>query len=160
MASSFTTLTPWINVSGGFVAGPVVSLSGSTGTNVVAADLNNDSKTDFVVGGRQYRGDGIGGFVYQAALPALPVRTVLADLDNDSSPDLATGGGGSSVLAVLRGDVLSTTSFTSTTLNFSAGAPIADVALTQLNADAQRDLVVLQGSPGARFLVALPGICR
>lgn len=160
MATSFATLTPWINVSGGFVAGPAVLLSGATGTNVVAADLNNDSKTDFVVGGRLYRGDGIGGFVYQAALPALPVRTVLADLDNDSSPDLATGGGGSSVLAVLRGDVLATSSFTSTSLNFSAGAPIADVAQTQLNADAQRDLVVLQGTPGARFLVALPGICR
>ncbi|MDP3501828.1 MAG: hypothetical protein Q8S33_15935 [Myxococcales bacterium] len=93
-------------------------------------------------------------------MPALPVRMVLADLDNDSSPDLATGGGGSSVLAVLRGDVLAATSFTSASLNFSAGAPIADVALTQLNADAQRDLIVPQGSSGARFLVALPGTCR
>jgi hypothetical protein len=160
VATSFSTLTPWLNVAGGFLPGTAVSLSGATGTNVVAADLNNDSKTDVVVGGRVYRGDGIGGFLFQAALPALPVRTVLADLDNDSAPDLATGGGASSVLAVLRGDVLSTSSFTSTTLNFSAGAPIADVAQTRLNADAQRDLVVLQGNPGTRFLVALPGICR
>ncbi|MBL8917402.1 MAG: VCBS repeat-containing protein [Myxococcaceae bacterium] len=157
---SFTTLTPYINVGGGFVAGTTVSLSGATGTNVVAADLNNDSKIDFVIGGRLYRGDGSGGFGFQASLPALPARTVLADLDNDSAPDLSAGGSGSSVLSVLRGDTLAASNFTTSALNFSAGAPIADVASIRLNTDAQRDLVVLQGVPGARFLVALPGVCR
>jgi hypothetical protein len=160
VANTFTTLTPYLNVVGGFVAGTNVSLSGATGTNVVAADLNNDSKIDFVIGGRLYRGDGSGGFVFQATLPSLPARTVLADLDNDSAPDLSAGGGGSSVLSILRGDTLAGTNFTLTPISFSAGAPIADVALTRLNTDAQRDLVVLQGPAGARFLVALPGICR
>lgn len=160
VSTTFATMTPWLNVGGGFVAGTNVALSGATGTNITAADLNNDSKIDFVVGSRVYRGDGVGGFVFQATLPALPARSAMLDLDNDSAPDLANGGGGSSVLSVLRGDVVATSSFTSAAINFSAGAPIADVASTRLNADPQRDLIVLQGPPGARFLVALPGICR
>ncbi|MBM4778502.1 MAG: hypothetical protein GQE15_12440 [Archangiaceae bacterium] len=157
---SFTTMTPFINVGGGFVAGTAVTLSGATGTNLTAADLNNDSKIDFVIGGRLYRGDGSGGFVFQATLTTLPARTVLLDLDNDSAPDLAAGGGGSSVLSVLRGDAVAASAFTTTPINFSAGASIADVAPITLNGDAQRDLVVLQGNAGARFLVALPGVCR
>jgi hypothetical protein len=159
LASSFGTVTPFINVVAGFVPTTPITVSATTGTTVVAADLNNDSKPDFVVGGRSYRGDGSGGFVFQGTLPAVPPRSVLTDLDNDGFVDLASAGGGSSVLSVVRGDV-GTTFFQSTALSFSGGAPVADVAPIRLNTDAQRDLIGLVGAPGARFLAPLPGVCR
>lgn len=157
-ATGFTA-TPLINVGGAFVPISTVSTSGN-GSNAVGQDLNNDSKIDLVVGNRVLRGDGAGGFVFVASLPTLPTRLALADLDNDAAPELLGAGAGSSVLAVLRGDALSTSLFASAVSNYGAGAPIADLAVVRLDGDAQRDLLLLQGDPGARFLVSLPGRCR
>ncbi len=158
--ASFSTITPWLNVVGGFVSATPVTVSGGIGANLAAVDLTNDSKIDLVLGPRLLRGDGSGGFVSQATLPTLPIRQAVVDLDNDGAPDLAAAGSGSSVLSVLRGDLLSTSTFSTTPLSFSAGTPVADVVSARLNTDAQRDLLVLQGPVGARFVVPLPGICR
>jgi hypothetical protein len=158
---SFSTVTPLINLGGGgFAAGTALTVSATTGSVIAAGDVTNDSKVDFVVGTRMYRGDGSGGFVFQASLPSIPSRLVLADLDNDGALDLAAGGSGSSVLSVLRGDPVSSSGFVSAATGVSLGAPVADVAVATLNSDARRDLILLQGNAGARFLIGLPGVCR
>ncbi len=159
--SSFSTVTPYINLGGGgFAAGTALTVSATTGSTLAVGDLTNDSKVDFVVGSRMYRGDGSGGFIFQSSLPSLPSRLVLSDLDNDASLDLAAGGNASSVLTLLRGDSALSSGFVSTTTGVSLGAPVADVAAATLNGDTRRDLLILQGTTGARFLAGLPGLCR
>lgn len=160
LSSNFGAVTPFINLGGGFVAGTSLSVFASSGTNLVAGDLNNDSKIDFTVNNRVYRGDGAGGFTSPGSTPVLPPRTQLIDLDNDGAPDLVSAGGGSSGLVVLRGDALTATFFTAANSTFSAGAPFADVVPATLNADEQRDLIVLEGDIGSRFVAAVAGTCR
>ena len=159
--SSFLTVTPFINLGGGgFAQGTALTVSATTGSTLAVGDFNNDSKADFVVGTRMYRGDGSGGFIFQATLPSLPSRLVLSDLDNDGALDLAAAGSASSVLSLLRGDPLASSGFVTTTTSVSLGASVADVAPGSLNGDARRDLIILQGNSGARFLAGLPAVCR
>ena len=51
-------------------------------------------------------------------------------------------------------------SFSSTPVTFTSGATVEDVAVARLNGDAQRDLILLQGVAGNRFVVGVTGVCR
>jgi autotransporter-associated beta strand protein len=45
-------------------------------------------------------------------------------------------------------------------VNVTSGATVEDVAVARLNSDAQRDLILLQGVAGNRFVVGVTGVCR
>ena len=163
-STAFTTVQPWLNValpgSVGFLAGTSIFPSAAN-FNVLAGDVTYDGKPDLVFGRYMYSGNGAGGFVLQtSSLPTLPPRQVLADLDNDGALDLASAGAASSIVSVLPGLATSFSGFGPTPAGYSPGTFVEDVALARTNTDSARDLIVLQGSSGARSVVAAPGVCR
>ena len=85
---------------------------------------------------------------------------MLADLDNDGALDLASAGAASSIVSVLPGLATSFQGFGTVPVGYSPGTAVEDVALARTNTDTTRDLLVLQGTSGARSVVAAPGVCR
>ncbi len=162
--TGYTSVLPLMNVAlpnnVGFIPGGALSVS-APNFNVLAGDVTYDGKIDLIVGRYVYQGNGAGGFtLYTSSLAVQPPRQVLVDLDADGSLDLIAAGAGSSVLSVLGGTSTTAYGFPTTASGFSPGALVEDVAVGKTNSDGRRDLIVLQGSAGARSIVAAPGVCR
>lgn len=162
--TAFNTLQPWLNVAlpgtVGFLAGTSIFPS-ATNFTVLAGDVTYDGKPDLIFGRYMYSGNGAGGFTLQtSSFPTLPPRQVLADLDNDGALDLASAGAASSIVSVLPGLATAFQGFSTIPVGYSPGTFVEDVALARTNADSTRDLLVLQGTSGARSVVAAPGVCR
>ncbi|MBL8938097.1 MAG: VCBS repeat-containing protein [Archangium sp.] len=163
--TAFNQLTPLMNVglpgTAGFLAGTAIYPATATNFSVLAADVTYDGKPDLLFGRYVYQGNGSGAFtLYSSSMPIQPPRQVLLDLDNDGSLDLVGAGSASSVLSVLPGTSTTTFGFASTPNGYSSGAVVEDVVAAKMNADAQRDLIVLQGPSGSRSIIATPGVCR
>ncbi|MDP3501829.1 MAG: FG-GAP-like repeat-containing protein [Myxococcales bacterium] len=170
--TAFNTLQPWLNValpgSVGFLVGTsIFPTTAGTNFSVLAGDVASaigagpDGKPDLIFGRSVFVGNGAGGFTLRSSSqPILPPRQVLADLDNDGALDLVSAGSASSIVSVLGGSATSTTGFVTVASGYSPGTFVEDVALARTNADSTRDLLVLQGTSGARSVVAAPGVCR
>jgi hypothetical protein len=163
--STSTALQPLMNVAVGntigFVAVTQLFTSNWTNYAVLAGDVNYDGRPDLVFGRQAWSGNGAGAFtLLTSSLATLPPRQALVDLDNDGALDLVGAGSASSVLAVARGTSSTSFGFATSPQNFTSGSVVEDVAVARVNTDATRDLVLLQGASGARFVSAVPGVCR
>ena len=163
--STFTSLQVHMNVSlpgtVGFVLGGSASVSGATNSTVRVGDVTYDGRPDVIVGSRVYQGTNAGTLsFFSSSLPVQPPNRVVVDLDNDGALDLVAGGAASSVLSVARGSSSTSFGFPLTAQGFTGGAPVEDVAVGRLDTDSRRDLVLLLGPPGARFVSGVRGTCR
>lgn len=149
----------WMNTTAGGLLRLPVTTSAQLARPAFAVDVSDDGKVDLVGPGGVYTGDGTGALVFVSAPPVPITARVLVDLDNDGRLDLGGTATATPWLSLSRGAPVSTL-FSATAENYWAGVPLVDVAKARLNADASRDLVALIGSPGARVLVSLPGVCR
>jgi hypothetical protein len=163
--SGFTSLQVHMNasISGtvGFLPVGTASVSGATNATVRVGDVTYDGRPDVIVGSRTYQGNNAGTLtLFVSSLPAQPPNRVVVDLDNDGALDLVAGGAASSVLSVLRGTSPSAYGFPTAAQGFTGGAPVEDVAVGRLDTDSRRDLVLLLGPPGGRFVSGVRGTCR
>ena len=152
------------NGAGSFVASPAFSV-GYSPEMVAMRDWSGDGKLDLVIGSipnpnavqiQLYAliGNGLGGFSQHSSPGILwnASDLELADLDSDGKPELIAAD--SPDIRVYAG--LGAAGFGGST-NYTAGSPVGDVAIEDLNGDSRLDLICTQSPSGIAVLIAAVG---
>jgi Bacterial Ig-like domain (group 3)/FG-GAP-like repeat len=144
----------------GTFATPVLLNSTQTlqSPGLLAGDLNNDKKLDFIYGNAVFLGNGDGTFKQIPLNPASPSASViaLADLNGDGIPD-AVYSPGTSIYAGNGDGTFQTTPFYTVPLSCGAGdscALVNSFALGDVNGDGNPDLILAE-SPGSLSVPSL-----
>jgi hypothetical protein len=142
--------------------GAPVNLNVSTLENagLIAGDLNNDKKLDFIWGNAVFLGNGDGTFKQIPLNPPSPSGSViaLADLNGDGILD-AVYSPGTSIYAGNGDGTFQTTPFYTVPVSCGADACTAAglVALGNVNGDSNPDLLLVETSSGTTSLVLYLG---
>ncbi len=133
-------------------------LAGTRGTDIVAADFNDDGRQDMAVTQENtlavavLLGSGRGTFSRQVQYEAYPLDSIaVGDINEDGHLDIVSGG--PSRLVVLRGRGDGTFE---EDLDFFAGLPVVDVAVADLNGDGHLD--VAGAAQGGIFCPTCPDV--
>ena len=119
-----------------------LSVVGTRGTNVVAADFNGDGRLDYAVTQENtlaiavVLGGGHGTFSRQVQYEAYPLDSIaVGDLNEDGHPDIVSAGPSRLIVLPGRGD-----GTFEEDLDFFAGIPVMDIAVADLNGDGHLDV--------------------
>jgi hypothetical protein len=126
---------------------------------LVAGDLNNDKKLDFIWGNAVFLGNGDGTFKQSPLNPASPSTAsviALADLNGDGILD-AVYSPGTSIYAGNGDGTFQTTPFYTVPLSCSSGVctTVNSFALGDVNGDGNPDLLLVEESASASFFPSL-----
>jgi large repetitive protein len=135
-----------------------LSVVGTRGTNIVAADFNGDGLQDYAVtqestlGIAVVLGGGRGTFSRQVQYEAYPLDSIaVGDLNEDGHPDIVAAGPSRLIVLPGRGD-----GTFEEDLDFFAGIPVMDVAVADLDGDGHLD--VAGAAQGGTFCPTCPDV--